>query len=111
MKKRIIISSLVLILFLLIGIGYLVLGEETRDALNISINGVWDIVLGVTIIIIGIIVFFLFLYTDALKKLRKFGRRYWYIFLIWDISKWILLIILSLIVLKGASNISQSLIG
>jgi len=111
MKKRIVISSLVLALFLLIGIGYLVLGGETRDALNISINGVWDIILGITIMVIGIVVFFLFLFTDAMKKVRKYGRRYWYAFLIFDITKWILIVILGFIVLKGGINISQSTIG
>ena len=111
MKKRIIISTLVLALFLFIGIGYLALGSETRDALNISINGVWDVALGVTIIVLGIIVFFLFLFTDLMKKVRKLGRRYWYLFLIWDLSKWLLIVILGLIILKGGLNVTQSVIA
>ena len=49
--------------------------------------------------------------TDALKRFRKFGRKYWFIWIIFDIAKWIIIIIMGYFLIRGGVGISQSVIG
>jgi len=111
--KKLIAGISILILLIIIGLIYILLPHELREQLNINLglSRFWNIFIGITIIIIGIALFLLTLLTSALKKVSKIGRKYWYFFVLWDIFKWIVIVILGLIVITGGVQVGQSIFG
>ncbi len=111
-KQKIIIAILVLVLFLALGLGYAFLPHESRINLNITfgLSEFWNILIGISIAVLGLISFFLILLTDALKKFRKYGKKYWYLFIIWDIAKWIIIIAIGYFLIRGGIGIGQSVL-
>jgi len=111
--KRLIVGISILILFILIGLVYILVPHETRVQLNINLGlgKSWNIAIGIIIIVIGIILFLLTLLTNMLKKINRLGRKYWFLFLFFDIFKWIVIVGLGIFLLSRGINIAQSVLG
>jgi len=110
---KLIVGILILILFLIVGGTYAFLSHETHVKLGIDfgLEHMWHLIIGYSIIILGIIIFVLTLLTNFLKGVNKYGSRYWYTFLIFDIVKWIIIVVLGLIVLNGGVQVTQNILG
>ena len=110
---KIVVSLLILALFLLVGGIYAFLSHETHITLGIDLGleHTTHLIIGYSLIVIGIIIASLALFTDSLKKVNKYGQKYWYLFLIWDMLKWILIVVFGLIVLGGGVKVGQSILG
>jgi len=109
---KISIGILILILFLIIGGTYAFTSFETLVKLGIdfSLSSITLKIIGYSIIVLGILIFILTLVTDFLKKVDKYGRRWWWVFLTFDIIKWIIIVVLGLIVLSGGVKVGQSVL-
>jgi len=110
---QIIIAFLLLILFLIIGGVYTFLSFETLTNIGIDfgLESMTLKMIGVILIITGFALFFLTLLTDFLRKFKMWGQKYWYAFILFDIVKWILIVILGLFFLGGGVKIGQSILG
>ena len=106
------IGILILILFSIIGGTYAFLSHETHVKLGIDfgLSHITHLIIGYSLIGLGILIFILTLVTDFLKSVNKYGQRFWYVFIIMDILKWILIVVLGLIVLSGGAKVAQSII-
>lgn len=112
MKHKLIIGSLVLVLFLALGLGYAFLPFEAKTHYNItfSLQETGSMILGFIIAFLGLVSFVLILSTDALKRFRKYGKKYWWTFLVLDITKWIIIIAMGYFLIGGGVGISQSIL-
>jgi len=110
---RLSVGILILVLFLIVGGVYTFLSFEMLNSLNVDfgLSGVALKILGVSLLIIGIMLFLLTLLTNFLRKVDRVGQQYWWGFLIFDIVKWIIIVVLGLVVLSGGVGVTQSLIG
>ena len=113
MKHKIIIGSLVFVLFLALGLSYAFLPYTAKTNYNITfgLSETWTMVLGFFISFLGLVSFILILSTDALKRFKKVGKKYWYLFIIWDISKWIIIIAMGYFLIRGGIGVTQSVVG
>jgi len=110
---RLSIGILILILFLIIGGTYAFFSHETTTKLGIDFgfSHTTHLIIGYSLIFAGIIILILTLLTDFLKTVNHYGQRFWYCFIIFDILKWIIIVVLGLIVLSGGAKVGQSIIG
>ena len=110
---KLLIGVLILILFLIIGGTYAFISHETNVKLGIDfgLSHTTHLIIGYSLIGVGIAIFILTLLTDFLKKVNKIGQRFWYLFLLMDVIKWILIVVLGLIILTGGVRVGQSALG
>ena len=113
MKHKIVIASLVLILFLALGFGYAFLPYTSKVHFSITfgLQETWSMILGFLIAFLGLIFSILILLTDALKKFKKIGKKYWFFWIIFDITKWILIIGMGYFMIRGGVGITQSFVS
>lgn len=101
--KKILFGSLMFVLLALLGLAFLLLSYETKTHLHMTLGLTqgWHIFIGVGLIFLGGIVFFISLATDLMIYINKIGERYWYVFLLFDVIKWIAILVIALLIATG----------
>ena len=109
---RVVIAIFVLVLFLFIGGIYGFAPSEILQKYNIDfgMQRTGQIIIAIIFVIVGVILFLSIILTDALKKFRHFGRKYWYLFIIFDMAKWLIIFTLIAIIVFGGSKVIEGVI-
>jgi len=112
-KAKLFIAILLLILFLILGGTYTFLSYDFLVKLGIAFgfSSLTLKIIGISLLVLGVILFLLTLLTDFLKKVNKVGKKYWYFLVLFDIFKWIIIVILGFIILYNGTQVTQSLLG
>lgn len=108
--KKLIFGLSILILFIIVGLVYALLPMEAKINANLDfgLSYGWHIFISVMIVIIGIVFFILALTTGLMKAVNKYGAKYWYVFLIFDISKWIVIVLGGAFLLAGGVGVANT---
>lgn len=111
--KKLVFAISIFALFALIGILYLTLPIETLDriSLDFGLSHGWHIAIGIVILAVGVVLFILMLVTNALKTVGKYGRKYWYVFVLFDIVKWIAIVLMGAFIITGGVQVAQTVVG
>ena len=110
--RKILLASLFLIFFLIVGLFYIFLPYEgivgAKISLGLSQSGVK--VFGVVMIVVGAVLFVLTLITNLIKGIRHYGRKYWWAFALLDVFKYLLILFLAYLLIRGGVGVAESII-
>lgn len=107
--KKLLFGISILILFLAVGISYLLLPLEAKIQahLDFGLSQGWHTAIAIMILLLGGIAFVLALTTELVSHVNKLGRKYWFIFILFDVIKYIVIVIGAFFILAGSYGTAQ----